>query len=184
MLIRYRRFTLYPGVSPHPSQKGFTLIELLVVIAIIGILATVIVASLGQARDKARTARTQSDLNQMRNIAVGAQINTNETLLEITGSANSYSSCPAATVLSSLAPTHACRADWETAIDTIASVYDTQQSAEILYSDAWGSPFLLDENEGELIGNPCRHDTVTSAGPDRIAFTGDDITIVLPFENC
>ncbi len=47
------------------GRQGFTLIELLVVIAIIGILASVILASLSSARSKGRDAKRIADLKQI-----------------------------------------------------------------------------------------------------------------------
>jgi prepilin-type N-terminal cleavage/methylation domain-containing protein len=53
-------------IATRAARRGFTLIELLVVIAIIGILSSVVLASLNTARNRGADAAIRSNLNNAR----------------------------------------------------------------------------------------------------------------------
>ena len=67
--------------------KGFTLIELLVVIAVIGLLSSVILASLNTARKKGRDTKRVEDLRQISNTIA---------ILDTGGSATAFVVCTGA----------------------------------------------------------------------------------------
>jgi prepilin-type N-terminal cleavage/methylation domain-containing protein len=84
------------------GSKGFTLIELLVVIAIIGILSSVVLASLSTARAKSRDARRISDVGQIQ-LALELFYDASSTY-PLAATVNAYTA--SSTALGVLAPTY------------------------------------------------------------------------------
>ena len=163
----------------RPSA-GFTLIELLVVIGIIGLLASIVLAALVSARDKARYALAQSNIAQFTQMSVMAQGATGKTLEMITG--NECSDCVCRTGLSyiNVSTSDQCYVNWAHALSAIQSASEnfiTDTSS--MLRDPWGSPYALDENEREFGPTDCTPDTIRTMGPDGID-RDDDWFFLIP----
>jgi len=157
---------------------GFTLVELIVVIGIIGILATLGVGSYTNIQKKARETKISSDLGEIKKAIESARITSGKTLGQITGNyCSACSACWGAGDLRNVPDSHLCAVRWLNAVTKISA--QGLIGVEDIRRDQWGSPYWLDENDGEWASDICRIDAIASAGPDGIASTADDLYIRL-----
>jgi prepilin-type N-terminal cleavage/methylation domain-containing protein len=164
------------------KNKGFTLIELLVVISIIALLSSVVMSSLASARDRARTAKALAEMSQFAKAVSIAQGESSKTLLTITGSGCSdCSECR--TGINLKGTSGVCYTSWINVITTVqANTNGNVVGLTNMTRDPWGSPYTVDENQGEGGAGACSSlDSFRSVGPDGIWGNSDDITsITLP----
>lgn len=191
-MSRKPSFVARSGFAPSKAKPltGFTLIELLVVISIIGLLASIVMASLNSAREKGKYAVARAETSQLAKIAVIAQGESGARLQDITGSKCSNCVCRG-TDIRNISVSSACYTQWAIAVSRIQTATGgLVQGADRILRDPWGSPYMLDENEREFGAADCRLDEIQSAGPnglweaDSIAgvqsCTGDDICFFIP----
>ena len=157
------------------KHRAFTLVELLVVIAIVGLLSGVAVVATNNARQKAKIAKANADIQQIYKRIDLVRNNNNLVLMSITGSNASDWPCRSRN-LDGLATSDSC----------IISMTNTFATLGItpLPRDPWGHPYLIDENE--LEGGGCVSDNLYSAGLDFVdsGGAGDDINFAIPMYYC
>ena len=168
------------------QKRGFTLIELLVVIGIIGILSTVVLASLSSARTKTQIIRTKMELSQIVKAIIIAQGETGNYLKDITGSAcsNCSGGRTAGVDYKNTLDTDSFYIRWSASISNIENATNgLMVGVSNIKRDPWGSPYGLDENEGE--GGGCSYDVLRSYGPDGLFSTSDDVlSSTIPHIKC
>lgn len=125
-------------VKNKTQSSGFTIVELLIVIVVIGILAAIVIVAYNGVQEASRVARANTDLATLNKAIQTARLNTNKTLLAVTGS-----NCTR------------CfdQARYELTLDMISAASGINLAA-LKAGDPWGMKYGIDENEGEG-ASPC-----------------------------
>ena len=126
----------------------------------------------------------QNALDALAELALAAKKATGRPLFEVTGENCTSCGCEGRDLR--LVPQgDVCRRQWEAARERLgAAAKATPRSLARLARDPWGSPYLLNENEGESPDFPCLPDAVVSAGQNGLFGDADDIVVAVPNAFC
>ncbi|HEY4495789.1 MAG TPA: type II secretion system protein [Candidatus Paceibacterota bacterium] len=144
------------------KKNGFTLMELLVVIAIIGILSSIVIASMTSARQKARDTKRISDIKQLQ-LALALFADANSNHYPATLSTCAQTTCLASTYIPAI-PTPPTGGSYSYA--ALGSSSCTSYHLGALLEVA-GSSVLLDDSDADAV-NVCSDSAFDFTGTDPI----------------
>ncbi|WP_156921016.1 hypothetical protein [Fundidesulfovibrio putealis] len=137
--------------------------------------------------------RTHQALAELGGFLAEAKAVGHRPLKDISGNTCTECPCKERGLLGNLPEGDICRSNWRMALDKAYAVLHGRKTIDWTgfdhlpsdwKRDAWGAPYLLNENEGEGGPEDCTKDQLRSAGPDGLPGTADDLILDLPSELC
>jgi Tfp pilus assembly protein PilE len=161
--------------------SSFTFIELLVVVGIISLFSLIILTNLNKLKERVKYRLVWQEMLTLEKAFEYVHIFEGKTLGQFTGGWCSDCSCRSTTPAKDIPD---CVNSWRNVVDKLYQIGAISKK-ERFYTDPWGSPYLLDENE--LEGNNCSPDWLVSVGPDlrfNPPYSNDNIVRRLPYLIC
>ena len=129
--------------------------------------------------------RTKQNMREIAEIAYQTKKLKKKALFDITGSRCSDCDCRGLEDLREIDDKSPCAKKWYVAIKNIYNAVTVNSGVPNRFlRDTWNSIYLLDENENEFADNPCKNDTLLSAGQDGKRGTDDDIEVQIKNAFC
>ena len=148
----------------------------MVVISIIGLLASILLTGLNEARLETQYAKARVEIRNLSELVKFAKGTRSQTLAQMTNNFCTECNCrpPASSRnIQDLPETHACFTSYYAVINTLNQNTEGILKITTPPLDPWGAPYLINENEGE--GGNCWYDNILSAGPNGFYYDTDDV---------